>query len=47
MKNTLNKPAKQLREIIAVGVLKSARIIRSNYAALFSWEDIDAKVAVP
>jgi hypothetical protein len=32
----LNKPAKQLRETITVGLLKSARIIRSNYAALFS-----------
>jgi hypothetical protein len=31
----LNKPAKQLRETITVGLLKSARIIRSNYAALF------------
>jgi hypothetical protein len=32
---TLNRPAKQLRETITVGLLKSARIIRSNYAALF------------
>jgi DNA-binding transcriptional MerR regulator len=31
----LNRPAKQLRETITVGLLKSARIIRSNYAALF------------
>jgi putative transposase len=37
----LNRPAKQLRETITVGLLKSARIIRSNYAALFSFLDLD------